>query len=224
MSPYAIKDTALFLDAPVAEKSYPLQVRDLPQEKKPREKFLTYGASMLSSAELLAIILNTGTIKEDVLQMSARVLREYGERALTGDMNPATLSKELGIPLIKALQIAACAELGKRYFKKGQGASASIRTARDVFEYCKDMRELPKERLRGLYLNGHHKIIHDEIISIGTIDSSVVHPREVFRPAIECSAAAVVLAHNHPSGKLKASDADVAVTTQLVSAGKLIGI
>ena len=144
---YAIRDTALFLDATLEEKKYLLKLRDLPQEKKPREKFLTYGSSVLSSAELLAIILNTGTTKEDVMAMSARVLREYGERTLVGDINPTALSKELGIPLIKALQIAACAELGKRFFKKNRGAGVSIRTARDVFEHVRDMRELSKEHL-----------------------------------------------------------------------------
>ena len=99
-----------------------------------------------------------------------------------------------------------------------------VRTAEDVFEHAKDMRGLPKEHLRGIYLNAHYKVIHDEVISIGTVDTNIVHPREVFKPALEYSAAAVILAHNHPSGELEASPADVAVTRQLVEAGRMLGI
>lgn len=224
MQGYVIKDTELFLDLPTEEKPYVLKLRDLPQEEKPREKFLRYGASELSTAELLAIVLNTGTVKEDVLTMSRRVLREYGERSLSGHVDAQAMSRELDIPLIKALQIAAVAELGKRFFKKGSGRSAVIRSAKDAYEYLTDMRELPKEQLRGLYLNSHHRVIHDEVISIGTIDTNIVHPREVFRPALEYSAVALVLAHNHASGVLKPSAADLEVTKQLVASGKIMGI
>jgi DNA repair protein RadC len=224
MNSYAIKDTGLFLDVPAAEKKYVLKLRDLPQEEKPREKFRRYGAASLSTAELLAIILNTGTIKEDVLTMSRRVLHEYGELSLSRHIDPEKMSKDLDIPLTKALQIAACAELGKRFFKKKGGQSATIRTGKDAFEYLKDMRDLSKEHLRGIYLNSHHKVIHDEVISIGTIDTNIVHPREVFKPALEYSAVALVLAHNHASGSLKPSDADIEITKQLVASGKIMGI
>jgi DNA repair protein RadC len=86
------------------------------------------------------------------------------------------------------------------------------------------MQDLPKEHLRGLYLDAHYQLIHDEIISIGTLTSNIIHPREVFRPALEYSASAVILAHNHPSGVAKPSDADVAITRQIVEAGKILGI
>jgi len=86
------------------------------------------------------------------------------------------------------------------------------------------MRTLSKEHLRGIYLNAHHKVIHDEVISIGTVNANIIHPREVFKPALEYSAAAVVLVHNHPSGEVGPSDADVDVTKQLIEAGKLLGI
>jgi len=224
MDAYVIRDTGLFLDIPVGEKKYVLKLRDLPQEEKPREKFRRYGARALSTAELLAIILNTGTIKEDVLSMSRRVLREYGERSLSGHTDPDAMSRDLDIPLTKALQIAACAELGKRFFHKKDAGSATIRTGKDAFEYLKDMRDLPKEQLRGIYLNSHHKVIHDEVISIGTVDTNIVHPREVFRPALAYSAVALVLAHNHASGTLKPSTADVDITAQLVQSGKIMGI
>src|SRR5690606_29005623 len=93
-----------------------------------------------------------------------------------------------------------------------------------VFDYVADLRRLPKEHLRGLYLNGHYKVVRDEVISIGTVDANLVHPREVFRPALEHAAAAVILVHNHPSGVTQASRADIQVTEQLIEAGRLLGI
>ena len=134
------------------------------------------------------------------------------------------LAKNLEIPLGKAIQIVAAAELGRRFFERNDASAPIIRTAADVFEHVKEMRGLPKEHLRGLYLNAHYKLIHDEVISIGTVDTSIVHPREVFKPALDYSAAAVVLVHNHPSGSLSPSATDDAVTIQLIAAGKLLGI
>ncbi|MCX6718909.1 MAG: hypothetical protein NTZ38_00835, partial [Candidatus Taylorbacteria bacterium] len=96
--------------------------------------------------------------------------------------------------------------------------------AKDAYEYLQDMRNLPKEHLRGLYLNSHNRVIRDEVISIGTINSNMIHPREVFRPAIESNASAVVLAHNHPSGEAVASPEDIEITKQLIQAGKILGI
>ena len=100
----------------------------------------------------------------------------------------------------------------------------TIRTAAQVYAYLKDMQKLPKEHLRGLYLDSHYQLIHDEIISIGSLTSNIIHPREVFRPALEYSASAVILAHNHPSGIAKPSEADIMITRQIVEAGKILGI
>lgn len=228
MDTYTIQDThtllvdALFEGEATAPTVYKL--RDLPLEKKPREKLLSQGPGALSNAELLAVILVQGTTKEDVLAMSKRVLREYGERSLIGNINPETMSKELGIPLTKTLQIVACAELGKRFFKEANTGTTIINGPQDVFDHLHDMRGLAKEQLRGLYLNSHHRVIHDETISIGTIDANLVHPREVFRPALEYSAVAIVLAHNHPSGNIQPSLADIEFTKQLVESGKIMGI
>lgn len=220
---YTQKDGDLILDN--VEKKYTLRLRDLPTEEKPREKLLIHGPSVLSIAELLAIILNVGTKKEDVLAMSHRLLKEYGDSVIVNQKDPQKIKELLGIPLVKACQLVACFELGRRLFKNADGKKpVIIRTAGQVHEYLKDMRELPKEYLRGLYLDSHYQLIHDELISIGTLTSNIVHPREVFRPALEYSAAAVILAHNHPSGIAKPSDADLAITTQIIEAGKVLGI
>lgn len=205
-------------------KPYRLTIRDLPNEQKPREKLLTSGPSSLSMAELWAVILNIGTKKEDVMGMSSRIIKEYGERSIINEQNPERLSKTLDIPIGKAHQVVATIEMGKRLFERNPSGAKIIRTARDVYEYTRNMWDLPKEHLRGIYLDSHYKVIHDEVISIGTIDANIIHPREVFRPALEYAAAAVILVHNHPSGNMEPSDADLTVTAQLVDAGKLLGI
>jgi DNA repair protein RadC len=205
-------------------RRYVLRVRDLPKEEKPREKIQTRGAAALSTPELLAIVLSSGTKKEGVLEMAARVMHDYGEKGIMCQKDPAQLAKELGLPAVKAAQIVACAELGRRFFEKNEVERPVLRTAREVYEYVKDMRDLSKEQLRGIYLNAHYKVIHDEVVSMGTIDTNIVHPREVFKPAVEYAASGLILVHNHPSGSTEPSEADIETTEQLVKAGNLLGI
>lgn len=214
-------DRLLKLDG---ERQYIYKLRDLPEADKPREKLAQHGPSMLSIVELVAIILNTGTIKEDVLTMASRIIREYGEKSFASFDDPQKLSQEAGIPLGKACQIVASSELGRRFFKRTGGRNVSIRNAKDVSSYVRDMHDLPKEYLRGIYVNGHHRVVHDEVLSMGTLDANIIHPREVFKPALEYGAAAVILVHNHPSGMVMASAADIEITKQLVSAGKIMGV
>ncbi len=205
-------------------REYDLRFRDLPTEDRPREKLVEFGAHSLSIQELLAIVLATGTKKEDVMEMTKRIIKDYGEKNVMSEVDPSKIAKELDIPLIKACQIVACSELGRRFYKKSATGLAVIRVPKDVFEYVKDMRELPKEHLRGIYLDTHNRVIHDEFISIGTINSNIVHPREVFKSAIEYNAAAIILVHNHPSGVVTPSTSDVTITKQLIEAGKIVGI
>ncbi len=206
------------------DKSYIFTVNDLPEDEKPRQKLINHGSTVLSVGELLAVILNVGTKKEGVLEMSSRLLKEYGEAAIINQTDPKKVEKALKIPISKACQIVACFELGRRFYKIPVGKPQFLRTAKQVFEYLKDMRDLPKEHLRGLYLNSHFHVIHDEVISIGSLTANVVHPREVFKPALEYSASAVIIAHNHPSGIVNPSAEDVAITKQLIEAGKILGI
>ncbi len=205
-------------------RQYVYKLRDMPEADKPREKLIEKGPDVLSIIELVAIILNTGTVKEDVLSMSSRIIREYGEKSFTSFDNPQKISEELGIPLVKACQIVASSELGRRFYKKTGGRNISIRNLKDVSAYVRDMHDLPKEYLRGIYLNGHHRLVHDEILSMGTIDANIIHPREVFKPALEYGASAVILVHNHPSGVVTPSSADIEITKQLLEAGKIMGI
>ncbi len=221
-SMYIIPDTTLILDR--SPREYPLMFRDLPSDEKPREKLLTSGPESLSIAELTTLLLVTGTTKEDVSEMSARIVREYGEKSIFAERSPDKLSKELDVPIVKACTIVAAGELARRLYERSESGFKTIRNAKDAYDYLVDMRNLPKEHLRGLYLNSHNRIIADEVISIGTVNANVIHAREVFRPAIERNAVAVILAHNHPSGEVTPSDEDINVTKQLVQAGKILGI
>lgn len=223
-------DLVMFGDSTIynTQKHQPqiYKVKDLPHEFRPREKMVLQGASSLSLVELLAIVLGTGTKKEDVLSIASRLIREYGTSVLSdaGTKSISEISLQLDIPETKVCQILAVGEIGKRLFSKNVNGLATIRTPEDVYEYVKDMHNLPKEQLRGLYLDTHHRVIHDEVLSIGTINASMVHPREVFKPAIEYSAAALILVHNHPSGVCTPSQSDILITEQIVKAGKVLGI
>lgn len=221
-SMYIIPDTTLILDR--SPREYPLMFRDLPSSEKPREKLLAQGPEALSIPELTALLLVTGTTKEDIGEMSSRIVREYGQKSVFAERDPEKLAKELDVPIVKACSIVAAGELGRRLYERSDSGFKTVRTAKDVYEYLVDMRNLPKEHLRGLYLNSHNKVIADEVISIGTVNANVIHAREVFRPAIERNAVAVILAHNHPSGEVTPSDEDTKVTNQLVQAGKILGI
>ena len=200
------------------------RVRDMAEGAKPREKMIKDGVGALSLAELLAVVLGVGTKREEVFSMASRLLREYGEKAIAAQKDPLTIVKELKLPEAKACQIVACFELGKRLFQKKPGGLITIRNAAQAFAYLKDMGSLKKGQFRGLYLNNHYQLIHDEVISIGTIDASLVQAREVFRPALEYGASAIIIAHNHPSGVLKSSREDAEITGNLLAAGKILDI
>ncbi len=221
-SAYVLADTAMVLDG--HHHDYQLMLRDLPNRAKPREKLLAQGPEALTMAELTALLLVTGTTREDVLSLTSRIVRAYGERNVFAERNAAKLSNELTIPLVKACQLVAAGEIGRRLHARASSSFTTIRNARDVYEYLADMRNLPREHLRGLYLNGHNRIIRDEVISIGTVNANLIHAREIFRVAIECNAVALVLAHNHPSGEATPSAEDETVTRQLVAAGRIVGI
>lgn len=205
-------------------RTYVMKIRDMADEDKPRERLVKTGPANLAVHELLAVVLGTGTTREDVMTMASRVVKEYGERTIFSQTNAARLADDLGIPLTKAAQIVACGELGRRFYPQRASGLAVLRTGKDVHTYTRDMERLPKEHLRGIYLNTHYRVIHDEVISIGTINANLIHPREVFKPAIEYGAAGIILVHNHPSGIIKPSAADIEITEQLINVGKIIGI
>lgn len=213
-------------DAVLTDGDFPyvIRVRDLAEDDKPREKLTRQGPKDLSLAELVAILLGVGTKKEEVMAMARRILKEYGERALTRETNPARLAEALGIPLVKACQLVASFELGRRFYEHRGGKPVEVRTALQAYHHLKGMAYLQKEQLRALYLNSRYQVIHEETVSIGSLTANIVHPREVFQPAIEHGAVAIIVAHNHPSGSLEPTQADRDVTVQLGASGALLGI
>jgi DNA repair protein RadC len=220
---YAVADRDLVFTE--TENQYVLRVRDMAEDQRPRERMLQHGPGSLSIAELVAILWGVGTQREDVLAMARRTLREYGEKAIINELNPQRLSKTADIPLTKACQIVASLELGRRFYaRQSSGQPTHIRNAKQAYQHLRDMGRSQKEQLRGLYLNSRYQVVHDEVISVGSLTSNIVHPREVFQPAIERGAVAIILAHNHPSGRLEPTTADIDITEQLIAAGKVLGI
>lgn len=222
LEPYALTDTESVMGE--APGRYILRVKDRAENDKPREKMLAGGPNALSIPELVAVLLGVGTKKEEVMEMATRILKQYGERAIVNETNPKRLAETLEIPEHKACQIVASFELGRRFFEQRSGRAVFVSTAQQAYDYLKDMGQMKKEQLRGLYLNSRYQVVHEEVISVGSLTSNIVHPREVFQPAIEYGAAAVIIAHNHPSGKLEATYADNEVTERLLVASKILGI
>ncbi|MDB5185019.1 MAG: radC [Candidatus Saccharibacteria bacterium] len=220
---YALSDRNIIVgEAPRTQ--YVLRVKDLPDDERPRERLNDLGPQHLTVAELLAIIWGTGSRKEEVLSMAHRTLKEYGEKTISTETDPKRLAEVADIPLTKAGQLVASFELGRRYYAATAGRPVQVRNARQAYSYLRDMGRGQKEQLRGLYLNSRYQVVYDEVISIGSLTSNIVHPREVFQPAIERGAVAVIIAHNHPSGRTDPTSADIEVTQQLIAAGEVLGI
>lgn len=206
-------------------RAYPtINIKELANKERPREKLLSQGASTLKPAELLAIILGVGTRKEGVLTMSFRLLKEYGADGIAQQKDPRFIQGQLNVPLSKACQVVACFELGRRLYQMRPGGYITITNPNQVFSYLKEMRKLKKEQLRALYLNNHNQLIHDEVVSLGTTSATLFEIKEIFRPALEYSAAAIIIAHNHPSNIIKPTKNDLEATKRLIKAGQIFNI
>ena len=198
-----------------------LMIRDLARVERPREKLIQYGPARLSNKELLAIILRTDGKNENVLDLAGRVIRNCKSENLPF-VSYAEIRKISGIGPAKACEILACFELGRRLLK-GKVSSLFLKPE-DVWKELKDIRELKKEHFVIFFLDSRNQEIKREIISVGSLNASLVHPREVFEPAVKNLAAQVILAHNHPSGNPEPSRDDLEINRRLVEAGKILGI
>ncbi len=198
------------------------RVTRLPERANPGKKLAALGPGALADDELLAIILGRGTERESVLQIAHQALERYGSGGLVGGDAVEHLRQLCGLGQMHACKLLACFELGRRFFHKADGAA--LRTPEDVYQYLCYMGKLSKEAFRGLYLDVKGRLIYEEIVSLGILTMNLVHPREVFRPAIEHSAASIILAHNHPSGDPAPSEEDLRVTRQLARVGRLMDI
>ena len=200
------------------------KIKELPIDQQPREKLMDLGAQALKLEELLAIVLGVGTKKENVLELSKRIFQDYGAKNISGYSRVEDIMLDFDIPKVKACQVLACFEIGKRIFVDKTVEMSVIRSPQDVWELVSDMHNLKKEYLRGLYLNIKNQVIYDEIISIGTIDQSIAHPRDIFAPAIKYHSAALIIVHNHPSGDSTPSQADIELTKKIKEISNLLSI
>ncbi len=177
------------------------KIRDFPQDERPRERLINDGPDKLSNQELLAIILRTGTSKESVLNLSQKLLKHFeGLRMLT-NATVEEITSISGIGKAKAAQIIAAMELGRRINRLTYDDRYTIRSPQDGANYVMDeMRFLSQEHFVCLYLNTKNQVLHKQTVFIGSLNASIVHPREVFKEAFKRSAASVICVHNHPSG------------------------
>ncbi|VVB94021.1 RadC-like JAB domain protein [uncultured archaeon] len=205
-------------------QEYKLRIQDMKKEERPRERLMNSGAASLSDSELLAIILRTGSRKENVLNMSQRILSEYNLKQLSA-VNHAQLMKIHGLKESKAAQIAACFEIARRLESFNEEAKPKINSPEDVYRLIYPwMREQKKECFIELCLDTKNQVIKEETVSIGSLNANIVHPREVFKTALAESAAHIIVAHNHPSGDPTPSREDIEITKKLIEAGNIIGI
>ena len=199
-----------------------LAIHELDSSDRPRERLLELGAGVLTDAELIAVLMGTGSAGAPVLDAAARVVASVNVRRLHQAASEDLLAVR-GIGRARAAQLLAAAELGRRLWPDGE-ATPLVRGPESVYELTRDIRSMNREHFVGFYLNSRNQVLRREIISIGSLNASIVHPREVFQPAIAVSAASLILAHNHPSGDPTPSEEDLAITRRLVEAGRILGI
>ncbi|WP_292372605.1 RadC family protein [Methanosarcina sp. UBA411] len=201
-----------------------VRIHDIPEEERPRERLIRNGPESLSNAELLGIILRTGSKEENVVSLSNRILSKYSIKQLSLT-NVSRLMQENGVGKAKAAQIAAVFELARRLETFVEEPKRKICSPKDVYTlmYPK-MREQKKEKFITLCLDTKNQILKEEVVSIGSLNASIVHPREVFKSALMESSASVIMVHNHPSGDPSPSREDIMVTKKIVEGGKLLGI
>lgn len=202
-----------------------LLIKDFPQDERPRERFVQNGPESLSNHELIAILLRTGTKDESVLQLANRLLTHFEGLRLLKDASLDEITAIKGIGSAKAIQVLAAVEIGRRISKLTYDDRYIIRSPEDGANYVMhEMRFLSQEHFVCLYLNTKNQVLHKQTIFIGSLNTSIVHPREVFKEAFRRSAASIICIHNHPSGDPTPSREDIDVTKRLAESGKIIGI
>ena len=195
------------------------RISELSSVDRPREKLLAKGEAALSDAELLAVLLGSGTKQYSVLDLAVRILDSLEGQLANAD--GSALLEVHGVGRAKACQVVAAMELGRRHLSRRR---AVIRDAEDALPYLAGIRNERQEHFVCLSLNGANEILATRVVTVGLLDSNQVHPREVFADPITDRAASILCAHNHPSGTLEASPEDLAITRRLVKAGEVLGI
>ncbi|TGA99483.1 JAB domain-containing protein [Sporolactobacillus shoreae] len=202
-----------------------VMMKDVPDADRPRERLILDGAGALSLQELFAIILRSGSKNESVLQLSGRLISHFKGLDLLREASVEELEEIKGIGRAKAVQLLASFEVGKRMIRYQRDSQYTVGSPEDGANYVmEEMRSLQQEHFVVLFLNTKNQVLHKSTIFIGSLNSSIVHPREVFKEAVRRSAAAMICFHNHPSGDPTPSREDIDVTKRLVACGKMLGV
>jgi DNA repair protein RadC len=213
------------LEVCLVPERYTVTIRELPTNERPRERLLHQGAASLSNSELLAIQLRIGTQERSALGLAELLIARLGGLRGVATATVEELSRVKGIGPAKAAEILAAIELGRRVHMMVPEDRPTICSPQDVVNLLQsELRDASKEHFKSLLLNAKNQVVKVCTVSVGTLDSSLVHPREVFKDAINASAAAIIVAHNHPSGDPAPSAEDRRITQRLFEAGELLGI
>ncbi len=200
------------------------KIKELPEEERPRERLLLVGSSNLSNVELLSIILKTGTKNKSVKDLAVDIMREVKDISMLKDMSVNKLKNIKGIGEVKALELVAAIELGRRVFRPCKRKKIVLTNSKSIWEYSKDLFSKKQECFYCLYFNNKQELIERKLLFMGTINRSVVHPREIFKEAYLLSASSIVCLHNHPSGDVSPSSEDIKFTKSIMEIGRLQGI
>jgi DNA repair protein RadC len=197
-------------------------IKDIPNNERPRERLLKYGIESLSNEELLSIVISSGTKDKSCKEISLEILKYFDNINNLKNANVKQLSDIYGIGLSKACNIMASIELGKRVYSNIKNTNTKIVNSNDIYEYMKnDFIGKKQEYFYALYFDNKQRIIDKKLLFIGTINRSLVHPREVFKYAYLFSAYSIAIVHNHPSGDVNPSKEDISITDTIVSLGKI---
>ncbi len=200
-------------------------VRGLPSSDRPRERLYTRGAAELSLQELLAIIIGGGTRGSGALVLALSLLGEFGDLVTMGRAGVDELRRVPGIGFARGCQVVAAFELGKRFARESRSSGSSVRAPKDIARmFMDEMKHYDREHFKAAFLNTKNQVIKVVTVSIGSLNASIVHPREILKPAIAVSAASIILVHNHPTGDPTPSREDVEFTRRFAKCGELIGI
>lgn len=198
------------------------KLKDIPRVDRPRERFIKKGPDALSKSDLLAILLGSGIKGKNVQKLAQQIISKFGKKFL--DISIDDLLEISGIGQVKALQVVSAISLVKRFYEENRTTYIVIKNSKDVLSLTYDLQDKKKEYLVCLYLNARNVLIKKEIISIGLLDKSLLHPREIFYPAVELNSASIILVHNHPTGDPTPSEKDSAIIERIVQAGEIMGI
>ena len=199
------------------------KIKNLARHEQPREKLIEKGVENLRDSELMAILLRTGIEGKDVLKVSEEILNKFPKKKLLS-LDFEKLSKIKGIGPAKACLLLSAFELTKRVLEVEDNNLPTILNAKDAVAQLQELRTAKKEHFVVLYLNARNQLVYKETISIGTLNANLVHPREVFKPAIDYLATSIIVAHNHPSGEAEPSEDDIDIANELKIAGGYLGI